>query len=177
MWDNILGTQAKKYHSPLSHLPLWLAREGTGTAPLAWHIPTELQALLNTQRGKTQQWQTRPLHAATAVTLSRLRRASRISIMSAATASPYVAPIVAQPARLPATIITAAATVAADTAAGGGGGYGRSERTMTQVTCASCGKETEVPFVPRGDRPVYCSDCFSKQGGGRSGGGGGRGRY
>jgi CxxC-x17-CxxC domain-containing protein len=49
---------------------------------------------------------------------------------------------------------------------GGGGGYGRAERTMTQVTCANCGKETEVPFVPRGDRPVYCSDCFSTVGGG-----------
>jgi CxxC-x17-CxxC domain-containing protein len=49
---------------------------------------------------------------------------------------------------------------------GGNGGYGRSERTMTQVTCANCGKETEVPFVPRGDRPVYCSDCFSQMGGG-----------
>ena len=61
-----------------------------------------------------------------------------------------------------------------------GGGYGRSERTMTQVTCANCGKETEVPFVPRGDKPVYCSDCFSQMGGGSrrsSGGGGGRGRY
>ena len=33
-------------------------------------------------------------------------------------------------------------------------------RAMTKVTCAGCGKETEVPFVPRGDRPVYCSDCF-----------------
>ena len=43
---------------------------------------------------------------------------------------------------------------------GGGGSYNRAERTMTQVTCANCGKETEVPFVPRGDRPVYCSDCF-----------------
>ena len=57
---------------------------------------------------------------------------------------------------------------------GGGGGYGRSERTMTQVTCANCGKETEVPFVPRGDKPVYCSDCYSQVGGGRSGG---RNRY
>src|SRR6188472_3717736 len=28
---------------------------------------------------------------------------------------------------------------------GGGGGYGR-ERTMTTVTCANCGKETQVPF-------------------------------
>jgi CxxC-x17-CxxC domain-containing protein len=51
---------------------------------------------------------------------------------------------------------------------GSGGGYGRSERTMTQVTCASCGKETQVPFVPRGDKPVYCSDCFSTVGGGSS---------
>jgi CxxC-x17-CxxC domain-containing protein len=49
---------------------------------------------------------------------------------------------------------------------GGGGGYNRPERTMTQVTCANCGKETEVPFVPRGDRPVYCSDCFQTVGGG-----------
>lgn len=36
-------------------------------------------------------------------------------------------------------------------------------RQMTKVTCASCGKETEVPFVPRGDKPVYCSDCFRSQ--------------
>lgn len=36
-------------------------------------------------------------------------------------------------------------------------------RQMTKVTCAGCGKETEVPFVPRGDRPVYCSDCFRTQ--------------
>jgi CxxC-x17-CxxC domain-containing protein len=45
---------------------------------------------------------------------------------------------------------------------GGGGGYGRT-REMHPATCAQCGKATEVPFVPRGDRPVYCSDCFSKQ--------------
>jgi len=51
-----------------------------------------------------------------------------------------------------------------------GGGYGRSERTMTQVVCANCGKDTEVPFVPRGDKPVYCSDCFSQMGAGRSSG-------
>ena len=44
----------------------------------------------------------------------------------------------------------------------GSGGYGGS-REMHPVTCAQCGKSTEVPFLPRGDRPVYCSDCFSKQ--------------
>ncbi|HUP27197.1 MAG TPA: zinc-ribbon domain containing protein [Chloroflexia bacterium] len=59
---------------------------------------------------------------------------------------------------------------------GGGGGYGRSERTMTQVVCANCGKDTEVPFVPRGDKPVYCSDCYSQMSGGSSRGGG-RNRY
>jgi CxxC-x17-CxxC domain-containing protein len=44
----------------------------------------------------------------------------------------------------------------------GSGGYGGA-REMHPVTCAQCGKSTEVPFLPRGDRPVYCSDCFSKQ--------------
>ncbi len=45
---------------------------------------------------------------------------------------------------------------------GGGGGYSPS-RQMYPVTCAECGRETEVPFEPRGDRPVYCRDCFSKR--------------
>ena len=56
---------------------------------------------------------------------------------------------------------------------GGGGGYS-SGRQMYDVVCASCGKETQVPFQPRGDRPVYCSDCYSQVGGG---GGGSRGGY
>lgn len=64
---------------------------------------------------------------------------------------------------------------------GGGGGYD-SERRMYPAVCAQCGKNTEVPFQPRGDKPVYCSDCFRAQqggggggysGGGRSSGGGG----
>lgn len=46
---------------------------------------------------------------------------------------------------------------------GGGGGYSRSRRQMFDVTCSQCGKATQVPFQPRGDRPVYCSDCYSKQ--------------
>jgi CxxC-x17-CxxC domain-containing protein len=59
---------------------------------------------------------------------------------------------------------------------GGGGGYA-SSRPMYDVVCAACGKETQVPFQPRGDRPVYCSDCYSRQGGGGGGGyGGGRSR-
>jgi len=35
-------------------------------------------------------------------------------------------------------------------------------RQMFPVTCAECGKNTEVPFQPRGDKPVYCSDCYRK---------------
>jgi len=40
-------------------------------------------------------------------------------------------------------------------------GY-REHRQMFPAVCADCGKETEVPFEPREDRPVYCSDCFRK---------------
>ena len=28
--------------------------------------------------------------------------------------------------------------------------------------CAGCGAEARVPFKPREDRPVYCSECFAK---------------
>ncbi|MGI6647552.1 MAG: zinc-ribbon domain containing protein [Bacillota bacterium] len=35
-----------------------------------------------------------------------------------------------------------------------------SEREMFDVICSSCGCETQVPFKPRGDRPVYCWNCF-----------------
>jgi CxxC-x17-CxxC domain-containing protein len=43
----------------------------------------------------------------------------------------------------------------------GNSGY-RAPRQMFPTTCAECGKDTEVPFEPRGDRPVYCSDCYRK---------------
>jgi CxxC-x17-CxxC domain-containing protein len=45
----------------------------------------------------------------------------------------------------------------------GGGGYSSGPREMHSATCAACGKEAQVPFVPRGDKPVYCSDCFQEQ--------------
>lgn len=73
---------------------------------------------------------------------------------------------------------------------GGGGSYG-ARREMFSAVCASCGKTAQVPFEPRGDRPVYCRDCFQPAprsggfgggggggyGGGGNRGGGGRGRY
>ena len=45
---------------------------------------------------------------------------------------------------------------------GSGGGYGGA-REMYSVTCSSCGQQAEVPFQPRGDKPVYCRDCFQSQ--------------
>ncbi len=67
------------------------------------------------------------------------------------------------------------------------GSYGE-QRQMYPAVCAQCGKPTEVPFQPRGDKPVYCSDCYRTQkaseggyssgrsSGGYGGGGGGRSR-
>ena len=55
----------------------------------------------------------------------------------------------------------------------GGGGYGRQERQMFSATCSTCGQEARVPFQPRGDKPVYCSNCFTPRQ--TSGYGGGQG--
>lgn len=35
-------------------------------------------------------------------------------------------------------------------------------REMHTVTCSNCGKETQVPFKPVLDKPVYCDDCFKQ---------------
>ncbi len=45
----------------------------------------------------------------------------------------------------------------------GGGGYSSGPRQMFPAVCAECGQQTEVPFEPRGDKPVYCRDCFSRR--------------
>ncbi len=44
----------------------------------------------------------------------------------------------------------------------GGGGLGGGDRQMYDATCDNCQQATQVPFLPRQDRPVYCSDCFSE---------------
>ena len=52
---------------------------------------------------------------------------------------------------------------------GGRSGFSRGgDRQMHQATCSNCGKDCEVPFRPTNGKPVYCSDCFEKMGGGRS---------
>ncbi|MDD2233679.1 MAG: zinc-ribbon domain containing protein [Desulfitobacteriaceae bacterium] len=33
-------------------------------------------------------------------------------------------------------------------------------REMFTVVCADCGIETQVPFQPTSDRPVYCRECY-----------------
>ena len=38
----------------------------------------------------------------------------------------------------------------------------RPERVMYEATCAKCGGVAKVPFQPREDRDVYCSECFAK---------------
>ena len=35
------------------------------------------------------------------------------------------------------------------------------------LVCKECGKEAKVPFEPKTDRPVYCSECFAKMREGR----------
>ena len=55
---------------------------------------------------------------------------------------------------------------------GGGSGYRSSSTQGSPVICSGCGQPTTVPFEPRGDRPVYCRDCYQA----RKGSGGSRGR-
>ena len=47
--------------------------------------------------------------------------------------------------------------------ASGGGGYSSGPRQMYPATCSNCGKDTEVPFQPRTDKPVYCRECFQSR--------------
>jgi CxxC-x17-CxxC domain-containing protein len=43
------------------------------------------------------------------------------------------------------------------------GSYGYiPQRQFFPATCAQCGKNTQVPFRPRGSKPIYCSDCYNK---------------
>ena len=62
--------------------------------------------------------------------------------------------------------------------------YERRPREMHDAKCGDCGKDCQVPFEPRNDKPVYCNDCFqdhkperNARGGGRFGGNRGGGRF
>ena len=68
-----------------------------------------------------------------------------------------------EPKRCPACRSTRRTERFGGSSGGSGGGYGnRGPRQMYPATCAQCGKQTEVPFQPRGDKPVYCRDCYTK---------------
>lgn len=42
------------------------------------------------------------------------------------------------------------------------GGFGaRPPVQLFKATCAECGNACEVPFRPSGEKPVYCSNCFT----------------
>ena len=43
------------------------------------------------------------------------------------------------------------------------GRYTSTPRELHTVICAACGKAAQVPFLPRGDKPVYCADCFQQR--------------
>ncbi|MBP2029673.1 CxxC-x17-CxxC domain-containing protein [Methanohalophilus levihalophilus] len=45
---------------------------------------------------------------------------------------------------------------------GGSRSFNNAPREMHKAKCSDCGQETEVPFVPDPDRPVYCRDCYQK---------------
>lgn len=50
---------------------------------------------------------------------------------------------------------------------GGGNRFGRGggrPSVMHKAICSECGNACEVPFVPSGDKPVFCSRCFEKNG-------------
>ncbi len=51
-----------------------------------------------------------------------------------------------------------------DRATGAPRGYERIDdrgpREYFVAICTSCGNQAQVPFKPRMDKPVYCSDCF-----------------
>ncbi len=58
----------------------------------------------------------------------------------------------------------------AEVTAAGTDQYGRQ---LYSVKCANCGKDTQVPFKPAGNRPVYCRDCYMQRRKDRGGSGGG----
>lgn len=47
---------------------------------------------------------------------------------------------------------------------GGQDSRGFDKPQLYKATCAKCGNACEVPFKPNGSRPIYCRDCFKKDG-------------
>lgn len=79
-----------------------------------------------------------------------------------------------EPGRCPACRAARRAGGGAGTGGGFGGRGASGPREFFTAVCSNCGGEARVPFQPRGDKPVYCSNCFEQV---RPSSGGGRGRY
>ncbi len=47
---------------------------------------------------------------------------------------------------------------------GFGGGRDGGRPSMHPAVCDECGNECEVPFRPSGDKPVFCNNCFKREG-------------
>lgn len=48
-----------------------------------------------------------------------------------------------------------------------GGGFADRDSARPQLhkaTCAGCGEQCTVPFKPNGSKPIYCNNCFRKDG-------------
>lgn len=49
----------------------------------------------------------------------------------------------------------------------GGKNFDRSnfrEKRMYDAVCSECGNDCQLPFEPKNDKPVFCSNCFDKKG-------------
>jgi CxxC-x17-CxxC domain-containing protein len=46
---------------------------------------------------------------------------------------------------------------------GPGNDPGFTPREFFLAICSECGKEAQLPFKPRGDRPVLCLECFAQK--------------
>lgn len=67
-----------------------------------------------------------------------------------------------EPARCPECRAARKTRAIQEVTGGSSGPSARPRREMHPATCAECGVETMVPFLPRGDKPVYCSTCFDR---------------
>lgn len=72
-----------------------------------------------------------------------------------------------QPAEEPKVEESVSAPAASTDDAATPAGTDQQGRQLYSVKCANCGKQTEVPFKPSGDRPVYCRDCYMQKKGER----------
>jgi ATP-dependent RNA helicase DeaD len=66
---------------------------------------------------------------------------------------------------LPSPATASSAASVQPTAPGGetGARNRRSSKPRHDAVCAQCGQATKVSFVPKADRPVYCSTCFRER--------------